>query len=70
MSALCQAVVLVADRVIVFSAGPGRVLEDMKIDLGRPRSYTGPAFNEYRVRLTAHMEREVMRSQEAELAAT
>ncbi len=61
--------VLLSDRVIVFSAGPGRVLEDLRIDLPRPRSYTDPAFNGYRARLTAHMEREVMRTQEAEHAA-
>ncbi len=61
--------VLLSDRVIAFSSGPGRVLEDMRIDLPRPRSDTDPAFNDYRARLTAHMEREVMRAQEAELAA-
>jgi len=61
--------VLLSDRVIVFSAGPGRVLEDVKIDLPRPRRYTDPAFNDYRTRLTEHMAREVMRTQEAEDAA-
>jgi len=29
--------VLLADRVIVFSRPPGRVLEDIRIDLPRPR---------------------------------
>jgi NitT/TauT family transport system ATP-binding protein len=61
--------VLLSDRVVVFSAGPGRILEDVRIELPRPRSYTDPAFNDYRTRLTAHMEREVMRTQEAELDA-
>jgi NitT/TauT family transport system ATP-binding protein len=61
--------VLLSDRVVVFSAGPGRILEDVRIELPRPRSYTDPAFNDYRTRLTAHMEREVMRTQEAEFAA-
>ncbi|MBC7780125.1 MAG: ABC transporter ATP-binding protein [Proteobacteria bacterium] len=61
--------VLLSDRVIVFSAGPGQILEDVRIDLPRPRSYTDPAFNDYRSRLTAHLEREVMRTHEAELAA-
>jgi hypothetical protein len=52
------------------SAGPGRVIEEMPIALERPRSYTATGFNAYRVRLTEHMAREVMRSQEAiEMAA-
>jgi NitT/TauT family transport system ATP-binding protein len=56
--------ILLADRVVVMSAAPGRVLEELKIELPRPRSMTDPDFNGYRVRLTSHMEREVMRAAE------
>src|SRR4030081_1640194 len=37
--------VLLADRVLVMSAGPGRIVNDIKIDLPRPRDVSSPEFN-------------------------
>jgi NitT/TauT family transport system ATP-binding protein len=54
--------ILLADRIYVMSASPGRILEHVAIALPRPRSYTSPAFNDYRVQLTLQLEREVMRA--------
>jgi NitT/TauT family transport system ATP-binding protein/sulfonate transport system ATP-binding protein len=51
--------VLLADRVLVMSAGPGRIENDIKIDLPRPRDVSSPEFNAIRRdvarRLTSHL---------------
>jgi NitT/TauT family transport system ATP-binding protein/sulfonate transport system ATP-binding protein len=39
---------LLADRVLVMSAGPGRVEDDIKIALPRPREVSSPEFNAIR----------------------
>jgi len=44
--------ILLADRVIVMSPGPGRITDDVRIDLRRPRDVVSPAFNEMRARLS------------------
>jgi ABC-type nitrate/sulfonate/bicarbonate transport system ATPase subunit len=51
--------VLLADRVLVMSAGPGRIANDIDIDLPRPRDVASPEFNAIRRavarRLTSHL---------------
>ena len=51
--------VLLADRVLVMSAGPGRIDSDIRIDLPRPRDVSSPEFNMLRrdvaQRLTSHL---------------
>ena len=51
--------VLLADRVLVMSAGPGRIHSDFRIDLPRPRDVSSPEFNALRRdvarRLTSHL---------------
>jgi ABC-type nitrate/sulfonate/bicarbonate transport system ATPase subunit len=53
--------VLLADQVIVMTAGPGRVDCQIKIDLPRPREVSSPEFNALRRdvtrRLTSHIAR-------------
>ncbi|MGZ8155789.1 MAG: ABC transporter ATP-binding protein [Burkholderiales bacterium] len=52
---------LLADRVVVMTAGPGRIESDTLIDLERSRDVSSPAFNEVRRgltrRLTSHLKR-------------
>ncbi|MGA2995066.1 MAG: ABC transporter ATP-binding protein [Bradyrhizobium sp.] len=52
---------LLADRVLVMSAGPGRIDSDFRIDLPRPRDVSSPEFNALRRdvarRLTSHLAR-------------
>jgi len=51
--------VLLANRVLVMSAGPGRIDSDVRIDLSRPRDVSSPEFNRLRRdiarRLTSHL---------------
>jgi ABC-type nitrate/sulfonate/bicarbonate transport system ATPase subunit len=51
--------VLLADRVLVMSAGPGRIDSDFRITLPRPRDVSSPEFNALRrdisCRLTSHL---------------
>jgi ABC-type nitrate/sulfonate/bicarbonate transport system ATPase subunit len=51
--------VLLADRILVMSAGPGRIESDIMIELPRPRDVSSPEFNTVRRdvarRLTSHL---------------
>lgn len=44
--------IYLSDRVIVMSRNHGKILEDVKIDLPRPRDRTAPKYHEYVDRLT------------------
>ncbi len=58
--------VLLADRVVVMTVGPGRIDADLAIELARPRDVSSPEFNAVRrsvsERLTSHMSRRELRS--------
>jgi NitT/TauT family transport system ATP-binding protein len=44
--------ILLADRVIVMSPGPGRITADVRVHLSRPRDVVSAAFNEMRRELS------------------
>jgi len=57
---------LLADRVIVMTAGPGRIETDIPIHLERARDVSSPGFNEVRrqltQRLTSHVKRRELKT--------
>jgi ABC-type nitrate/sulfonate/bicarbonate transport system ATPase subunit len=62
--------VLLADRVLVMSAGPGRIANDIMIDLPRPRDVASPEFNAVRRDVARRLTSHLARSRAAEPAAT
>ena len=54
--------IALADRVVVFTARPGRIKAIVPIDLPRPRDLTSPAALALRVELTALLQDEVDRA--------
>ena len=57
--------VFLADRVVVMTAGPGRVELDYRIPLDRPRCITEPEFNRVRQHLTDMLSSHVVHSRTA-----
>ena len=57
---------LLSDRVVVMTAGPGRIESDNRVRLARPREVSAPDFNEVRraltERLTSHVARRPLKS--------
>ncbi|MBV8033207.1 MAG: ABC transporter ATP-binding protein [Betaproteobacteria bacterium] len=57
---------LLADRVVVMTAGPGKIEADVRVRLARPRDVSAPDFNEMRrsltERLTSHVSRRPLRN--------
>ena len=54
--------ILLSDKIYLLSARPGTVLEEVVIDLPRPRNVTDAKFNEYRNHITSYLQKEVVRS--------
>jgi NitT/TauT family transport system ATP-binding protein len=52
---------LLSDRVIVMTAGPGRIETDAQVALARPRDVSAPDFNDVRRRLTQKLTSHVVR---------
>jgi NitT/TauT family transport system ATP-binding protein len=61
--------VFLADRAIILTARPGRLLASVTIDMPRPRKAIGADFEHYRARFVDRLRSEVTRAfQEQELA--
>lgn len=54
--------IMLSDTIYLMTARPGRIIEEIKIDIPRPRSITDPKFTEYRNHIAAHLEREVLKT--------
>ncbi len=51
--------IMLSDSIYLMTARPGKIIEEMKINLPRPRSITDPKFIEYRNHITLHLACEV-----------
>jgi len=50
---------MLSDTIYLMTGRPGRIIEEMKIDLPRPRDIADPKFSEYRTHIAKHLETEV-----------
>lgn len=53
---------ILADRVVVMSAGPGQILSDVNIELPRPRDVSSPQFNALRRDITRQLTSQITAS--------
>jgi NitT/TauT family transport system ATP-binding protein len=61
--------VYLADRVIILTARPGRLLDNVAVDMPRPRHVVGADFERYRALFVERLRAEVTKAfQEQELA--
>ncbi|MCU0567104.1 MAG: ABC transporter ATP-binding protein [Oculatellaceae cyanobacterium Prado106] len=61
--------VFLADRVIILSARPGRILDSVSVDMPRPRNVISPEFERHRTMFVEHLRSEVSKAfEEQELA--
>jgi NitT/TauT family transport system ATP-binding protein len=58
--------VFFADRIIMLSANPGRIVNEFKVELPRPRHIEAPEFIELRAELLKQIREEVKKSAEKE----
>ncbi len=54
--------IMLSDTVYLMTSRPGKIVEEIKIDLPRPRSITDQKFIEYRIHITKFLEKEVMKN--------
>lgn len=54
--------VYLADRVLIFTARPGRILESVSVDMSRPRSIISAEFEQHRTMFIEHLRSEVTKA--------
>ena len=52
---------MLSERIFLMTARPGMFVEEIKVDLPHPRDTTSQAFNNHRIYITKHLEKEVLK---------